>query len=162
MIGFRGDITDNANVEITIYNHNDYETTCTPTQYKCKNNKCIPHNWLCDGGNDCGDSSDEEQCTTGIYSCPYGKYRCRNYKCIPNNWVCDGRNDCGDYSDEDHCGTSTEETMAETTTEQTMVFTRLVDIYHISFVSQQSFPTKDGSIKFDQFLVNQPNPQAYY
>ncbi|KAG1678690.1 Prolow-density lipoprotein receptor-related protein 1 [Nymphon striatum] len=103
MIGFRGDITDNANVEITIYNHNDYETTCTPTQYKCKNNKCIPHNWLCDGGNDCGDNSDEEQCTTGRYSCPYGKYHCRNHKCIPNNWVCDGTNDCGDYSDEDHC-----------------------------------------------------------
>ncbi|KAG1678691.1 Prolow-density lipoprotein receptor-related protein 1 [Nymphon striatum] len=84
--------------------YNDYETTCTPTQYKCKNNKCIPHNWLCDGGNDCGDNSDEEQCTTGRYSCPYGKYHCRNHKCIPNNWVCDGTNDCGDYSDEDHCG----------------------------------------------------------
>ena len=36
---------------------------CDRRQMKCGNNKCIDVKWRCDGENDCGDGSDEFNCT---------------------------------------------------------------------------------------------------
>ena len=30
-------------------------------EYPCANGKCIPESFMCNGKNDCGDNSDEEQ-----------------------------------------------------------------------------------------------------
>lgn len=35
---------------------------CNDTQIKCKNGFCKPRFWSCDGVNDCGDNTDEENC----------------------------------------------------------------------------------------------------
>lgn len=37
--------------------------SCPDDQFKCKNNRCIPKRWLCDGANDCGSNEDESNQT---------------------------------------------------------------------------------------------------
>ena len=37
--------------------------TCAEYEFTCNNDKCIPHIFLCDGANDCGDNSDEVNCS---------------------------------------------------------------------------------------------------
>lgn len=76
------------------------------TQFLCKNGRCIPKEWKCDGENDCLDESDEVDSTGAKCfkqsECPQTTIRCKNTnKCIPAQYGCDGDNDCGDYSDED-------------------------------------------------------------
>lgn len=35
---------------------------CNTDEFSCPDHSCIPRTWLCDGDNDCGDSSDERNC----------------------------------------------------------------------------------------------------
>lgn len=35
---------------------------CQTDEFSCSDHSCIPRSWLCDGDNDCGDSSDEHNC----------------------------------------------------------------------------------------------------
>ncbi|KAG1664064.1 Sortilin-related receptor [Nymphon striatum] len=76
-------------------------STCSPGQYQCHNNLCIPSIWLCDGDDDCGDFSDEEQCAKS--SCASHQFLCDTSRCVPQRWKCDFDNDCGDGSDEKNC-----------------------------------------------------------
>ncbi|KAI8521339.1 hypothetical protein Bbelb_010930 [Branchiostoma belcheri] len=78
---------------------------CTNDQFSCANGGCIPDNWICDGDNDCGDMSDEQNCANG--ACNGGEFECANSHCIDADWICDGDNDCGDMSDELNCNGGT-------------------------------------------------------
>uniref|UniRef100_A0A3Q3JU09 Uncharacterized protein n=1 Tax=Monopterus albus TaxID=43700 RepID=A0A3Q3JU09_MONAL len=72
--------------------------TCPTDRFKCKNNRCIPLRWLCDGDNDCG--NDEDESNTTSRTCPPNQYSCASGRCIPLSWTCDLDDDCGDRSDE--------------------------------------------------------------
>ena len=37
-------------------------TGCSGSEFQCDNNNCIPSSQVCDGNNDCRDSSDEQIC----------------------------------------------------------------------------------------------------
>ncbi|KAJ6225332.1 hypothetical protein RDWZM_003877, partial [Blomia tropicalis] len=54
---------------------------------------------FCDGNDDCGDNSDEIDCTARQCDIK-SETRCDNGRCIPSEWLCDLHDDCHDMSDE--------------------------------------------------------------
>ncbi|XP_078198084.1 SCO-spondin isoform X14 [Callithrix jacchus] len=75
---------------------------CAEGEVMCQvSGHCVPHEWLCDNQDDCGDGSDEEGCATP--GCGEGQMACRSGHCLPLDLLCDGRDDCGDGTDEQGC-----------------------------------------------------------
>lgn len=61
---------------------------------------CISLNLTCNGVDDCGDSTDEQNC-----ACPEEThFRCKNGECLDIAHRCDNEPDCQDKTDEIGCG----------------------------------------------------------
>ena len=40
---------------------------CNTAELECKNGRCVPESWVCDGEDDCGDRTDENNCDPGQF-----------------------------------------------------------------------------------------------
>lgn len=62
-------------------------------EFKCANGVCIGSDNLCNGVNNCGDNSDELNCTM---ECGENEHFCHPKGCISNDKLCNGEIDCYD------------------------------------------------------------------
>ncbi|XP_029464251.1 LOW QUALITY PROTEIN: low-density lipoprotein receptor-related protein 3 [Rhinatrema bivittatum] len=87
------------------------QSVCQSDEYLCGNGKCIPRTWKCNSVDECGDDSDEKNCTVPPTEpetslCPSGTFQCSiagSTQCLPNDLRCNSVKDCGDGSDEENC-----------------------------------------------------------
>ena len=108
--------------------------TCEPTEFTCiTSGECLPLQYQCDGGVDCKDKSDEENCERCINKCiPTGE-------CITAAMRCNGVSDCIDGTDEQECQ-SCDSTMSPCKIGGTCILKHQVCIYyhlifHLRFAS---------------------------
>eukprot|EP00729_Bicosta_minor_P014518 gene14518-33975_t len=90
-------------------------------EFECANGECVRNILRCDGHPDCGDYSDEYQCTTSTsttttqFACTGGKIRCgSSNQCIWKSYLCNQVQDCDDNSDEIGCAYTNAPTQAPT------------------------------------------------
>lgn len=74
-------------------------------RYQCENGHCVTLDVICDGIDNCGDASDENNHTLCHFTPPLSgcDFMCDNKKCVTESNICNYNDDCGDNSDEKGC-----------------------------------------------------------
>jgi len=56
------------------------DSSCSTGEFECASGRCIPGLWHCDTDDDCGDGSDETNCTGSMYEL-VALYHCQIILC---------------------------------------------------------------------------------
>lgn len=75
-------------------------------KFLCANKRCIPKWQLCNGEDNCGDGSDENNktiCRRTALKCSSEQFKCDHDKCLSMDKVCNNIADCDDMKDERGC-----------------------------------------------------------
>ncbi|XP_034041194.1 low-density lipoprotein receptor-related protein 3 isoform X2 [Thalassophryne amazonica] len=91
------------------------QSSCQSDEFLCGNGKCLPRSWKCNGMDECGDASDEHNCSpppTQAHAglCPFGSFPCteaQSTRCLPASLHCNRAADCPDGTDELGCPDTT-------------------------------------------------------
>ncbi|KAF3686929.1 Low-density lipoprotein receptor-related protein 3 [Channa argus] len=91
------------------------QSSCQSDEFLCGNGKCLPRTWKCNGQDECGDATDERNCSpppteTQPGLCPFGSLPCtqaQSTRCLPASLRCNGAKDCPDGTDELGCPDTT-------------------------------------------------------
>ena len=87
--------------EMTIVRKRADTNTYFSDYFACKSGDCIPYSKVCDLTNDCGDWSDEQDCSNHFNCGRQGDFE----EYIPLSSLCDGKFDCRNFSlSLDECG----------------------------------------------------------
>ncbi|XP_013781727.1 low-density lipoprotein receptor-related protein 2-like [Limulus polyphemus] len=81
----------------------EHSVNCDESKFACANGNCLSRQWVCDGADDCGDDTDENENFCSIRTCSPQEYHCGSGQCILKVWLCDHEKDCKDNSDEQDC-----------------------------------------------------------
>lgn len=96
------DGSDSSDEEPNLCENHDCDSA---RKFLCSNKRCIPKWQVCNGEDNCGDGSDENNrtiCKPQILKCSEDSFKCDN-KCINLDKVCNNVGDCDDLSDERGC-----------------------------------------------------------
>ena len=93
-----------ANKSYITFVRNDGQGYFHENFFQCENGRCVPHRKVCDLVDNCGDLSDEINCTNHVIC--EDTLKSAQKHIISKNQKCDGIYDCFDLSDEcnDSCG----------------------------------------------------------
>ncbi|KAM9302216.1 low-density lipoprotein receptor-related protein 3 [Gastrophryne carolinensis] len=86
-------------------------SSCPSDEFLCGNGKCIPNSWKCNSMDECGDNSDERNCSAPSLEvrsslCPLGTFPCataHSTQCMSNELRCNSVKDCMSGADEENC-----------------------------------------------------------
>jgi hypothetical protein len=87
-------LTPSNQLQVLLKQQNGYTNELFP----CENKNCVPYSKVCNLANDCGDASDEKNCSNHFYCATSREF-------VPVTSRCDGFYDCRYYEDEcnDEC-----------------------------------------------------------
>ena len=134
---------------VTLSDEGEYENTF----FQCRNTRCIDYSQVCDLVDDCGDMSDERNCSNHVV-CEHTKNRTGvKEHLISHSQKCDGIFDCFDLSDECNLGCGKEILMNRFLKLYCWLLGLLAVIFNVVMVTKVASLVKDSETESNLYTT---------